>query len=337
MLIGEGTEQGVIFGRIRRQFKRLGRINLDGLHAGRGIAQGQDAFLGRPGRPAINLPVFGPAAHPMRVHQRIGIGARPLGSFRQIIPVLLRHQGGRDIHFLQLRAVAEHGANFRTENIIGIIVQAVRGFGVNNAMEHQGIQRIQIATANDFVINIVVLVGNPALALRGGAAHKIMILAAAPDGVGEEQPERRRPGARGLVDIKIRLERAQLGNELEHGVKIALRAAATGAGILADTIEFELVDAVLLHHIHAQAAKALIIFRAGEREIFVPRFKALRPAELDAQFMRMAIPAPRGEPDTRRGAIFCRRRLNGREAMGKIGPVKPPQGGRIIPAVIKQE
>ncbi len=123
-------------------------------------------------------------------------------------------RAGRDIHLLQLRAVAEIRADFRLENVVRVVVQPVRLLCVNDAVQHQRIERIQIAPADDFVMNVVVLVGNPALALGRGAGNERMILAAAPDRIRIQQPERRRPGAGGLVDVNVRLERAQFADQL---------------------------------------------------------------------------------------------------------------------------
>src|SRR5690349_7215870 len=117
-----------------------------------------------------------------------------------------------------------------------------------------------------------------------------MIVAAAPDGIRIQQPEWRRPGDGGLIDVNIRLEHAQVGDELKHRIEIALRSAAVA---LADAIKLELIDAVIRHHIQASRAESLVIPWPGQGEIIFADFKALRLAEPDSFLVRLAVAAPR--------------------------------------------
>ncbi len=59
----------------RGQLKCLGRINFDFIFAGRPVAQGKDAFLGRPSGPAVDLAVVRQAPELVGVPERFRIGA----------------------------------------------------------------------------------------------------------------------------------------------------------------------------------------------------------------------------------------------------------------------
>src|SRR5580692_3876737 len=145
-----------------------------------------------------------------------------------------------------------------------------------------------------------------------------MVFAAAPDGIGMQQPERRGPGAGSLIDVNVRLERAQFGDQFEHGFKIAQSRPGVVVAVDADAVEFELIDAVFLNDINAQFAETPVILRAGEREIAVAYFKPLLLTVLDPFLVRVAVAAPGRKPDSGRGAVLRGRLLQRGEAVWKI-------------------
>ena len=87
-------------------------------------------------------------------------------------------------------------------------------------MEHEGIERIEVAAGDNILVNLAVAIGEPALPIVARAGV-IRILAAAPDGVGLFKPERGGPGAGGLIDIDIGLAGAQVRDEAQHRFEIA--------------------------------------------------------------------------------------------------------------------
>lgn len=335
-LILERADDGVGLRGTGRQFKHLRGININGLHPGGRIAQGQDAFLGRPRGPTIDLAVGGSAAHPVGVHQRVGVGARPFGGIGEVVPVLLREKIRGHVHFLQLGAVAKEGADFRPDDVVGVVVQTMRALGIDDAVEHEGVQRIEIAAADHFVMHIIILVGNPAFAFGGGAIHKGMVFAAAPDGIRIKEPERRGPSAGGLVDVDVGPQRAQFGDEFQHGLEIAQARAGVVIAIHTNAVELEHVDAVIGDNIDTQRTEAVIVFRTGHGEIAIAGFIAEFLAKLDAFLVGFAIAAPGREPDAGRGAVLGGGGLHGGEAVRKAG-VKLPQGLVVVPAVVEQE
>jgi hypothetical protein len=55
------------------------------------------------------------------------------------------------------------------------------------------------------------------------ALAEVVVVPAAPHAVGVLQPERRRPGPRGQVDPQLRMPRAELSEQGDHGAEVAQR------------------------------------------------------------------------------------------------------------------
>src|SRR3954470_15276613 len=106
-----------------------------------------------------------------------------------------------------------------------------------------------------------------------------MILAAAPDRVCVAQPEWRRESARREIDEDAGFFRAQVLDETNGGVEVAVeRAARNRVRHVAGAVELELVYAVVAHHAHARLVEALVVLRPREREPALVRLEALLPA-----------------------------------------------------------
>jgi len=108
--------------RAGRQLEGLSDIAGELLRLGTGIAQRQNSFFRRPGRPTINLQPARIAADPMRIDKCRCILPRPLRSFGQHIPIRLAKQRRSDIQLLQLRA----GSEVRVD-LVGEVVAWIGG------------------------------------------------------------------------------------------------------------------------------------------------------------------------------------------------------------------
>ena len=81
----------------------------------------------------------------------------------------------------------------------------MRGFLCEyDSMQHEGVEWVELAGLDDFVIGVAIAVGDPALAVCAYAG-KLCVVAAALDGVGIEEPEWGGPCAGGEVDIEVGL------------------------------------------------------------------------------------------------------------------------------------
>src|SRR5581483_5444542 len=334
--VGIGGFEIVSGGGVIRELEGGGGVDLDLGGVVGGIAECEDAFFGRPRGPAVNFAFEGAAANPMRVNQSVCVGAGPFGGLGEVVPVLRREKARGDVHFLELCATTEVVAHFVAEGSGGVVGEAVGVAGIDDAVEHEGVQRIEFAAANDFLMDIIVPVGDPALALRFGAGDKGMILAAAPDGIGVKKPKGGGPGAGGLVNVEVGLDVAQFGDKAQHGFEIATAGGGVEAVVDTNTVEFELVDAIFLNGLQAKGAEPLIVFGAGHGEVAVADFEALLGAILEALFVRLAIAAPRRKPNARIGAVLLGGGANGGKAIGEAG-VEMPKGLVVVPAVIEQK
>src|SRR5580658_3380625 len=112
------------------------------------------------------------------------------------------------------------------------------------------------------LVDVAVAVGNPFLP-PGTYSRKLVILAASPDGVRILQPKWRGVRSRGQIDINVWLGGAQILNQIDSRVEIAIELAARSHSIgVARTVNFELVDSVLLNHLQADVVKMPVVFRA---------------------------------------------------------------------------
>ncbi len=153
------------------------------------VAQRQDPLAGRPGAPAVDLEPRGIASHPVRVAEHRGVAARPARRLGENGPVGLREEGGRHVHFLELRAGAEVGADLRVEVAARVAVELLRVPGVDQAVQHERVERVERAGLHDAPEGVGVAVGDPPLAV-GPDARKVVVVSAAPDRVGVAQPPR---------------------------------------------------------------------------------------------------------------------------------------------------
>ena len=132
------------------------------------------------------------AANPVTVAQHRGVDAGPAGGGGEIVPVLLGQQVGRNVQLLQAGAAREIRAHFILEVVIRGVVEALRLAREDDAVEHQRVEREQRAEADDAAVRVRVAIGDPSLAIAADAGERVVI-AAAPDRIGRDQPERRRP------------------------------------------------------------------------------------------------------------------------------------------------
>src|SRR5690348_2877118 len=109
------------------------------------------------------------------------------------------------------------------------------------------------------LVGIAVAIGDPLLAI-GADAGKIVVLTTAPDRVGVAEPEGRWIRARREVHVEIRLLGAELLDEMDCRVEVAVeRAPRKRARRVAGAVELELVDAVLADHPEARVTKARVV------------------------------------------------------------------------------
>ena len=135
-------------------------------------------------------------------------------------------------------------------------------FGVDDAMEHERIERKQRSAEHDIAIGLLVAIGHPLLA-PGTLAGEVMIFARAEDCVGIAQPERRWPGPGGQVDEDLGIGLAQAFNEMNGGGKIAVEdAAGEDLARIPRTIDLELIHAITGDEVQAGFFKFRIVARA---------------------------------------------------------------------------
>ena len=175
--------------------------------------------------------------------------AAPPGGFGERVPVRGGEQRGGDVHLLQLCAAAEVRVDFVGEIIVRIGGEVLGKLGVDEAVEHERVEGEEWAAANDVFVGLCIAIGDPALA--GSAdAGEVMVFAAAPDGVGIEEPEGRGCSAGGEVDEDGGLLLPEALNEMDGGVEVAVEGAAGEDSVgVAGAVELELVDVVLIDHL----------------------------------------------------------------------------------------
>src|SRR5208282_674321 len=127
---------------------------------------------------------------------------------------------------------------------------------VNDAMQHEGIEWIKRRYFYDIVIDLRIAVSHPLLAPRSFAL-KVMIVSPAPGRIYVKQPEWRRPGTGGLVDINVGLRGAQIRYQPQHGVTIARQAVLIRFGACGQAVKLKLVDTIFLNHLQANTMKEL--------------------------------------------------------------------------------
>ena len=122
---------------VRRQFENILQLEGDCLLLVAGIAQHEDSLLRRPRSPSVDLEPCRIAADPVCVFENVGIGARPLGGFGEVIPVGVGEQGWGDVHLLELGAGTEVRMDLVAEIVAWILVELLVALRKNHAVEHQ--------------------------------------------------------------------------------------------------------------------------------------------------------------------------------------------------------
>ena len=212
-------------------------------------------------------------------------------------------QAGRYVHLLQLRALAKVVAHFVAEIVAGIGFEIVRLLRVDDAVQHERVERIERAAHNDVFVGLLVAIGDPLLTPASHAVE-VVVVAAAPDGVRIAQPEGRGLGSGGEIDEDVRFLLAQPLDEVNGRREIAVKQAAGkhSAGV-AGAVELELVDAVLCDHVEAGLLEQAVVFGRGEREAAVHGFVAGLFSGGDALLLCRADIRP-----TARATRLCRSR-----------------------------
>jgi len=132
-----------------------------------------------------------------------------------------------------------------------------------------------MAGFHDFVIGIAVAIGDPALAVCTNAGE-LRVVASAPDGVGIEQPEGRRPCSRGQVDVEVGLQSAQVADQMNRRIEVGTESAAlTTWSALPVPSNLKLVHAVLCDHVRHRIAKDLVVAWAGQRHAAIDNLVAI--------------------------------------------------------------
>src|ERR1017187_1446146 len=88
------------------------------------------------------------------------------------------------------------------EVISRIAVQMLGLPGIDQPMQHQGIQREKRPSSHDILISLPVAVSNPLLT-PAAYSRKTVVFSSSPDRIGIQQPKRRRIGAGGEIDVKV--------------------------------------------------------------------------------------------------------------------------------------
>src|SRR5271165_222522 len=134
--------------------------------------------------------------------------------------------------------------HFVAEVTAGIGGEMGRLLSVDDAVQHERIEREESAAFDDFVVRVSVAVSDPALAV-GPDSGKVGVVAAAPDGVGVEEPEGRRIGSGSEIDEQVGLQPAKVADQVKRCVKVAAERASLDYLIdVSGAVEFELIDAI---------------------------------------------------------------------------------------------
>src|SRR5579862_7221793 len=164
-----------------------------------------------------------------------------------------------------------------------------------------------------------------------------MIFTATPDRIGIEQPEWRRVSSCREVDIDVWLFRAQLSDEMNGGVEVAVEFAARDDLVgVACAIELELVHAILVDHFEAGVAEVAVVLRARESQAAFVRLEALFPRRGKTLLFRLAVATPRRQPNSGCGSVIHRCLCNLGQPIRETG-IKLPQLRGIIPAIVEHE
>src|SRR5580704_7143171 len=120
---------------------------------------------------------------------------------------------------------------------------------VDEAMQHNGVERKQ-GTGHDYTrISVGITIGNPALPPRTHA-QKTVIFTAAPDGVRILQPKRRGIRARRQVDINVGLHGSPFVDQADRRLKVTVKSGARKGSVgVSGAIDFELIDAKLSNEV----------------------------------------------------------------------------------------
>ena len=226
--------------------------------------------------------------------------------------------------------------NFVGKIVAGIAAQSLRIARKDEAVQHERIHREQRALFDHPAINLRVAIGDPALAV-GADAGEAVVLAAAPDRIGIEQPEWRRISSGREVDVKVGLFRAQFADQMDGGVEVAVELASFDDLVrVAGAVELELVHAIFLDHVEARIAEVAIVFRPGQRESAFVGFESLRAGRSQTLLLRPVVAAPRRKPDAGRRAVTGRGLRHFRQAVGKTG-IEFPESRGIVPAIVEEK
>src|SRR6266536_3838666 len=145
--------------------------------------------------------------------------------------------------------------NFISKVVTRIIAQSLRIARKNQAVQHQRIHWKQWPLFDDPAIQLRVAISNPALAISTEACEAV-IVAAAPDRIGIEQPERRGISSGGEIDVDVRLFRTQFADQMNCRIKVAVEVASGNDLVgIAGSIKFELVHPVFFDQVEAGIAE----------------------------------------------------------------------------------
>src|SRR5271165_7533408 len=110
-------------------------------------------------------------------------------------------------------------------HFVGEVAARVRGkmrrlLSVDDAVQHERVEREEPAAFDDFVVRVSVAVSDPALAV-GSNSGKVGVVAATPDGVGIEEPEGRGIGSGREIDKQVGLQPTKVADEVKRCVEVA--------------------------------------------------------------------------------------------------------------------
>src|SRR5580658_1489739 len=207
---------------------------------------------------------------------------------------------------------------------------------VNQAMQHERVERKQRARHYDARIGVGVTIANPPLP-PGTHTQKTVVFAAAPDGVCILQPERRGIGSRRQVDINVGLHGSPFVNQADRSLEVAIKCCAgKGSVDVSSSIDLKLIDIEFSYEVQCSLPEQRVILGAGKREAAFVGFKTLLLAIFQPLVSRVPVSAPGRKPDSGSSAGLRSCFFHRRETVGKAG-MKMPQMPFVVPPVVKQE
>ena len=343
-LVGKGLREGDASRDVCGDFECLAQGRGEALCRSLSVAQGQRSLLAVPRSPAVHFALGarpGVAAHPVNVGQHVGVAFLPVDAVGNLLP---ERAGGVGVvgdgvgqvivvvEFDHARAAGEGAAQFAHHARVVSVLCATE-LREDETVGHQRVDGAEGRVGHVVLVNEVVAVGDPLLAVGALVAHIVIVVLLSPYGIGELEPEGRSPGAHGGVEEHVGLDGADVALDADDALGI-FNTRVAGVGTYGrelgrNAVELEEVEAVVSQHVGAGIDEGLVVGGVGELHA------ALSVPEGAAVATRSAVAAHGTEPGAEAAAHLLCHGVGFGEAVGEVGVEAP--GAVFVPAVVPEE